>query len=130
MPKIFIKVYQEDGQSYYSHNFIACYINDQNPYYLRRRYAVGLMEDEFKNLINSLDATQSIVFSTSKVLRYVPFSPQDAFRGTNFIKKYIYGNQSIDEISDEFMDKFEPILRIELEKTNIITNDEKAEQIL
>lgn len=129
VPKLFREVYEKDGERYYSYRFIACYINEKHPYYSNEKYSIAVLEDEFKNLANNLDATGSIMFSNSGVLgNYKPLCPEYAFKGTNFIKKYIYGDLSIDEISCDFMEKVEPMLKAELASTNIITNDESFSQ--
>ena len=127
-PKIFRKVYERDGEHYYTENFIACYINKSHPYYSNEEYEISVLQGEFADLLEDVEegVHNSIMFSNHGTLcGYRPLVPSWAFQGANFIEMYTCGcNTRISHFSDKFIDYIEPMLRAELESTNIISNDE------
>ena len=129
IPKIFREVYEKDGERYYTERFIACYINKRHPYYSNEKYEISVLENEFNGkLLESLDKTNAIMFSHSSELNYRPLVPSWAFQGTNFIRMYTYGRSCALDFCRGFIAKVEPMLRAELENTNIIANDDNFNQ--
>ena len=123
IPKIFRKIYMENGEAYYTNVFVGCYVNKNSQYYSSKEYSISLLDDEFNKLLNEINITKTIPFSSSNILSYKPLFPAEAFRGTNFIKMYTRGYHHSYDFIREFINKIEPMLKTELENTNIITND-------
>ncbi len=129
VPKIFMQTVEENGSQRYNDRFIACYINKNAPYFDNSKYEIRLTEQEYRNLNQSLNESNHITFSHSGTLgNYKPLLPNWAFKETNFITLYTYGGVALGEITTKFIQTVEPMLKAELESTNVISNDKSFNQ--
>ena len=124
VPKIFRETYEKNGEHYYTERFVACYIKEDNPYYKSKGYEISLSEDKFQDLLNSLEPTNSIMFSNSAELDYRPLFPKLAFQATNFVGMYTGFYCNTNELCRKFSQKVEPMLRSELESVKISNVDD------
>ena len=129
VPKIFMQTVEENGRQRYNDVFIACYINKNAPYFKNPNHEIRLTEQEYRNLNQSLNETNHITFSHSGALgNYKPLVPVWAFKETNFITLHTYGEVALGGITTKFIKTVEPMLKAELQSTNVINNDEKFNQ--
>lgn len=103
--KIFRETYEENGNTYYSTRFIACFLNDTNKYFNydkngftlvnlgKKRDEVypnyDLTEEEFAELKASLTKTDSYTLARSEELNFVPAIPPSCYlEKINFIENF------------------------------------------
>lgn len=125
-PRIFRETYRKDDQNYYSGRFVGCYLNKQNEFfdYKAPKIEVSVDEKEYTRLLHSLDATKSLVFSSSEECSFRPLVPEYYISPINFIKMFIYGKYRFDDmITRDFVETVYPILKNELQRTVIEENN-------
>lgn len=127
VPKIFRELYNKDGQNYYTYSFIACYINDQNPYYSNENYQICLMEDEYHKLLDGINGkAHTIQFSGSEMFEFEQLFPAGLVEHANFIKNCIYTFPNR-EISTDFKNRIKPLLIKHLQSLEVVSVDENID---
>ena len=125
-PRIFRETYMKDGLNYYSGRFVGCYLNKKNEFFDYKLPAteVSMGEEDYNKLLNSLDATKSLVFSSSEECSFRPLVPEYYISPINFIKMFIYGKYRFDDIiTRDFIETIYPVLKNKLQKTYIAENN-------
>ena len=128
MAKIFREINPPSYKKRYTGRFVACYIDESNPYHSRQEAQIDLNQDDFGALTNRLYLTKALVFSHNGQLECSPLALGNAFKNTNFIRVFTEGNNCNSEICGSFMRRVEPMLKRELESANIIANDDSFDQ--
>ena len=127
-PVIFRETQKELDEVHYTGEFIACYISRSNPYYSRPTKEIAISTDEYNKLLRTLQRTPSICFSRSEDLEFEATSPAQYLNNVNFIEIFTRPSDYDEIVSKRFIDYIKPMLRVELENTNIIANDENFNQ--
>lgn len=122
-PKIFAEMVARNGENKYTHQYIACYINEKHPYYNKKNTdIIYLFPDEYNNILRSLSDENSIVFSSSDRINFEPFEPSLYLYNINFI--YIFTRGHIDNIiTSDFIKQVKPFIKKDLEQTYLVSND-------
>lgn len=129
--KIFREIGEHNGHKFYTGNFIACYINEQNKYFNydvdgvcygnlcgdpKEKYInYPLPSKEFNEVVGSLEKTKAYLLATSKEQSFVPTLATGSYlEGINFIDLLIYGHVS-DFICDNFQRSIKSVVKQYLE---------------
>ena len=120
--KIFRELGEDNGVTHYTHRYIACFVNEDNPYY-QCTEGVIIPTSKYKEMLRDLGKTKSFVFSRSEELCFVPLNPEPYLERVNFIQCITRGYCD-SMINDRFMKRVAPMIKADLENTNVINNDE------
>ncbi|MBQ3502761.1 MAG: hypothetical protein IJA72_03755 [Clostridia bacterium] len=127
-PKIFAEMVARDGENRYTHQYVACYINKQHPYYRKKNTdIIYLYPDEYNQVLHNLSKRNSIIFSSSDKINFDPFEPSLYLDMVNFI--YLFTRGHVDSIiASDFIKRVSPFIKKDLEATYLIANDNEFKQ--
>ena len=109
--KVFTEQRVRDRQTSYNYQFVACFVNENNPYYDKKN--TNLYPDEYIDLVRSLSKDNSILISSSDNIDFMPSYPKIDIEEINFI--YLFTRGYLDDIiSKDFAQLVKPILEAQL----------------
>lgn len=142
--KIFRETENHNFKHYLTGNFIVCYLNDQNRFFnyqtngtfasftgnQNEQYSnYTLSQEQYEELITSLEETDSYVLATNKDSRFIPTLPPSMYvEGINFIKYFITG-QPDNFINLQFLHRVKYDLIVYLQQINADEFFSKQEEI-
>ena len=126
--KTFREIDEVDDRSFYTGRFISCYLNNKNKFFDYDKNGVSydadnkyinyaISKDDFKELISSLEKTNSYVVANSEELSFIPaIAPSLYLARINFTKIFIDGYNDFASYNFQHRIKFE--LKQYLEEIN------------
>lgn len=131
--KIFRETGETAGETYYTRNFVICYLNNKNKYFNYDINGVtnvnwrglpdaetlvnySLSREQFKEMFMSLGETGAYVLTTYRELNFVlTLQPSAHLESVNFLNLFLYG--SVDDfVSSDFQHLIKPAIKQYLEQ--------------
>ena len=123
-PKFFREVVREDGRIICSYSFVACYINENNMYYIDPYREILLKEGAYHKLLDDIDARNGIVqFSGSEMFEDEQLNLKEIYENINFIKMFTQPKTNT-EVSNGFAKNVAPLLTKHLQSIKVASVDE------
>ena len=131
--KVFKEIELYNGSEYYTHEYVACYVNKNNKYfntYCDSNIAVRLYQDDYKVMIDSLNENNSIIVSTHRKERKFPINPCDYVTKMNFMDLVTLGTtRELEILEPEFRKQVKLLLKEKAKQIEVGRDEQKDLQV-
>ena len=119
--KVFRELGLDNGNEYYTYDYMACYVNKDNKYFdTNEDTGICLGKEEYKEMLDGLTEKNSMIVSRGGVTKFVPTNPCLYLNKINYIQLLTRGQTNETQLlMPEFKEQIKSMLKERLEQVEV-----------